>query len=375
VAAGGIAGFSATHKSVTITVDDQSREVTTFAGSVKGVLAQEHIAYTERDLVAPGPDAAVPRAGEIVVRTARQMELTIDGEQRMVWTTASTVEEALADLGVRSDEAQLSVSRRTAIERLVGMVNVSTPKVLSVAVDGAVMDAYSNAATVRELLGELGVILGEDDKVTPALGEIPEDGQQIVIERALATSGSEITAIPFETEEKEDPNLAKGVKKVQTPGVAGQRVVTFTATVVGGEEVSREPILSAVTVQPVTQVVLIGTKEPTKPAPSVSVDVDPGSAQGIAKQMMLDSYGWGDDQLACLISLWNRESGWRVNAANRSSGAYGIPQALPGSKMASAGSDWQTNPATQIKWGLGYISGRYSTPCGAWSAFQSKGWY
>ena len=85
-------------------------------------------------------------------------------------------------------------------------------------------------------------------------------------------------------------------------------------------------------------------------------------------------FKWGDDQFACLLSLWNRESGWRVNAAN-SSGAYGIPQALPGSKMASAGADWQTNPATQIAWGLGYIAGRYGTPCGAWDHSESNGWY
>jgi hypothetical protein len=73
--------------------------------------------------------------------------------------------------------------------------------------------------------------------------------------------------------------------------------------------------------------------------------------------------------------LWNKESGWRVNAYNSGSGAYGIPQALPGSKMASAGADWQTNAATQIKWGLGYIKGRYGTPCGAWGHSQSVGWY
>ena len=108
--------------------------------------------------------------------------------------------------------------------------------------------------------------------------------------------------------------------------------------------------------------------------PSVDVNVDPASAQGIARSMMAANYGWGDDQFACLVSLWNRESGWRVNAAN-SSGAYGIPQALPGSKMASAGADWETNPATQIAWGLGYITGRYSTPCGAWAHSQSSGWY
>ncbi|WP_225733451.1 lytic transglycosylase domain-containing protein [Pseudoclavibacter sp. CFCC 14310] len=85
--------------------------------------------------------------------------------------------------------------------------------------------------------------------------------------------------------------------------------------------------------------------------------------------------GWGADQFVCLVSLWQKESGWRVNATNSSSGAYGIPQSLPGSKMASAGADWQTNPATQIEWGLGYIAGRYSTPCGAWGHSQSVGWY
>nr|WP_225733547.1 lytic transglycosylase domain-containing protein [Pseudoclavibacter sp. CFCC 13611] len=85
--------------------------------------------------------------------------------------------------------------------------------------------------------------------------------------------------------------------------------------------------------------------------------------------------GWGADQFVCLVSLWQKESGWRVNAKNSSSGAYGIPQSLPGSKMASAGADWQTNPATQIEWGLGYIAGRYSTPCGAWGHSQSVGWY
>ena len=72
--------------------------------------------------------------------------------------------------------------------------------------------------------------------------------------------------------------------------------------------------------------------------------------------------------------MWSRESGWRVNAANPS-GAYGIPQALPGSKMASAGPNWQTNAHTQIKWGLGYIASRYNSPCEAWAIWQSQGWY
>ncbi len=90
---------------------------------------------------------------------------------------------------------------------------------------------------------------------------------------------------------------------------------------------------------------------------------------------LLSEFGFSSSQFNCLESLWNRESGWRVNADNPSSSAYGIPQALPGSKMASAGSDWATNPATQIRWGLGYIKSRYGSPCGAWGHSQSHGWY
>ncbi len=106
-----------------------------------------------------------------------------------------------------------------------------------------------------------------------------------------------------------------------------------------------------------------------------SAPTDPSGAQAIARDLMAGQYGWGEDQFGCLVALWNRESGWNVNAYNASSGAAGIPQALPGSKMASAGADWETNPATQITWGLGYISGRYGTPCGAWDNLQSQGWY
>ncbi|RLP87330.1 MULTISPECIES: lytic transglycosylase domain-containing protein [unclassified Micromonospora] len=90
--------------------------------------------------------------------------------------------------------------------------------------------------------------------------------------------------------------------------------------------------------------------------------------------MMIDA-GFGISEFPCLEKLWTKESGWNHKASNSSSGAYGIPQALPGSKMGSVADDWRTNPATQIKWGLGYIKGRYDTPCGAWGYFQSNGHY
>lgn len=91
--------------------------------------------------------------------------------------------------------------------------------------------------------------------------------------------------------------------------------------------------------------------------------------QAMAQQMV------PADQFQCFSNIVDHESGWDYTATNPSSGAYGLMQALPGSKMASAGADWQTNPATQITWGLGYIADRYGTPCGAWAFFQGRGWY
>ncbi|MGN8049997.1 coiled-coil domain-containing protein [Curtobacterium sp. 22159] len=106
------------------------------------------------------------------------------------------------------------------------------------------------------------------------------------------------------------------------------------------------------------------------------VVVDPAGAQAYARSA-IGAYGWGSDQFSCLVSLWTQESGWRANALNTSSGAYGIPQSLPASKMAVAGADWRTNAATQINWGLAYIHDAYGSPCGAWNHEMSVNphWY
>jgi flagellar biosynthesis GTPase FlhF len=103
-------------------------------------------------------------------------------------------------------------------------------------------------------------------------------------------------------------------------------------------------------------------------APAVKVAA--GSVQEMAQQII-----GNDAQFQCFSQIVKRESGWNYTASNASSGAYGLVQALPGSKMASAGADWRTNPATQIKWGLGYMNSRYGSPCGAWTFWQSHHWY
>ncbi|GAB78031.1 hypothetical protein SAMN05421595_0547 [Austwickia chelonae] len=111
--------------------------------------------------------------------------------------------------------------------------------------------------------------------------------------------------------------------------------------------------------------------EAAKAASLARAQADPRS---VARTLVAQR-GWGPGEFACLDQLWNKESRWQFNATNASSGAYGIPQSLPASKMASAGADWKVNPTTQITWGLGYISGRYGSPCAAWGHSQSHNWY
>ena len=108
---------------------------------------------------------------------------------------------------------------------------------------------------------------------------------------------------------------------------------------------------------------------------SVELARTPDGAREVAKVLMEDKYGWGDGQYECLDSLWTKESHWNYKASNRRSGAHGIPQALPATKMEVIGTDWRTNPVTQISWGLRYIDIRYDTPCKAWAKFKRSNYY
>jgi hypothetical protein len=161
------------------------------------------------------------------------------------------------------------------------------------------------------------------------------------------------------------PNPVSAESAALLPVSSIERAEVQSLTVAGGfaTDITRDKLA--------VKEVVVEVALPTAPAAGVP---DPGTAQAIAKSL-LTARGLGAGQYNCLVSLWNRESGWNVYAMNSSSGAYGIPQALPGNKMASAGADWATNPTTQVAWGLSYIEGRYATPCGAWEHSESNGWY
>ncbi len=365
--AGGMTAFSVMHKDVTLDVDGEIRSASVYGRTVAQVLAYQDVPVAADDLVEPGLDSAVRNGSTIVVRTARTVSVEIDGRRETLSTTARTVGELLTALGPRAEAAITSASRSQVLGR--GRVRVSTLKTVRIAVDGAVVPITTAEATVLGVLSGAGIVLGETDTTSVPLGAAAVDGMVVVVNRAATSAATVTEALAFETKEIQDPSLPKGHRKVEVKGRVGEAVSSYAVETLGGVEVTRTLVTRTVRREPVNEVIRIGTMTVPDTPP-----VSPGSARAIGKAMAAER-GWGDDEFACLDRLYERESHWNVYAENKRSGAYGIPQAMPGSKMASAGADWRTNPTTQIRWGLGYIAGRYGTPCGAWAHSQARGWY
>ncbi|MGV9182972.1 aggregation-promoting factor C-terminal-like domain-containing protein [Arcanobacterium canis] len=221
-----------------------------------------------------------------------------------------------------------------------------------------------------------------DDEVSVGLGTPVKNGAAITVVKVDVHTESRPYNEKFTTTRKETADLPKGETRTETDGKDGKGSRTYRVTFRDGKKVSEDILFTSSAQKRIDEVVLVGTgnkeeiavKEAASAGITAGPPASPGSARAIA-QSMLASYGWGPEQFAYLDYLWQRESNWRYDVANPSSGAYGIPQALPGSKMASAGADWRTNPATQIKWGLGYIKARYGSPAGAVAHSRATGWY
>lgn len=298
--------------------------------------------------------------------------------------------------------AQVSSSLETPLS--IVTTDPDTSAEVTIVADGQALVVTTDADTWGQVLTENDIKVGSDDIVSEDLGADVTDGGRITIERVTFEDVVEEETQGFETIRQEDDTLEKGTEKVLSEGAEGVTRTTYRVKLIDGVEDSREKTITAKVSDPQDRVIAVGTKEevveevtpepepaaetPTEtpepaaataepepePAPAQPVVVNAGGTKGIAQQMVA-AKGWSNSEFQCLETLWQRESGWNHLAQNPSSGAYGIPQALPGSKMASHGADWQTNPATQIAWGLDYIQGRYGTPCGALGHSNSRGWY
>ncbi|MGZ4476001.1 MAG: aggregation-promoting factor C-terminal-like domain-containing protein [Nocardioides sp.] len=206
-------------------------------------------------------------------------------------------------------------------------------------------------------------------KKTLVLSAFAVTGTGVVVGGGLALTGGPAAVTMAE-------DLTNPVAAISTPTAPAASTEADTADALArraGETVSRSESRDAV--DPAKKAAL---GLPAGTAARAVVQTEDLGSSGDPKAIasaLLGSFGWSGDQFGCLVNLWNRESGWNVHAANPSSSAYGIPQALPGSKMSSAGPNWQDDAETQIKWGLGYIRDRYGSPCGAWGHSESNGWY
>jgi hypothetical protein len=215
--------------------------------------------------------------------------------------------------------------------------------------------------------GDTGVLqLAAADQLTPPQADVAYQLTGVTFARAyqIRAAAAQYAAAQRTAAQQQ---LAKNAAAARAAAVLAPAAATATAAEAAAASQSPAPSAS-----PRPRAAATALARSTSPRPKTA-PARSGSPQQIA-EAMLGSFGWSSSQFACLDPLWARESGWSVTAENPS-GAYGIPQALPGSKMASAGADWQTSAATQIEWGLGYIKGIYGSPCAAWDHEQATGWY
>ena len=347
------------------------RVIVTKAHTLRQALESAHVDVAiGHDVVEPGLDTELV-AAKYNVNIYRARPVTVvDGPLRQKVTTAEQTSEGIAKAAGITLYKEDNVTIDAAHDLLrdgagvVMAIDRATPVTLTLY--GAKTEVRTQMGTVGELLQEKGIVVGKEDTLSVPTSTPIVAGMSIELWRDGKQTVTVDEEVDFSVEKIQDANREVGYREVQTTGVKGKRSVTYEIEMKNGQEVGRTEIASVVVEEPKTQVEVVGAKAPT-PA-------NPTEAQALGKQMMLD-VGYAESEWSCLYNLWMRESGWRTTAGNASSGAYGIPQSLPASKMAAYGSDYLTNPRTQISWGLSYIKGRYGTPCGAWSSFQAQGWY
>jgi uncharacterized protein YabE (DUF348 family) len=267
---GGTLAFFIAQKSVTLTVDGQTRDVGTYADTVGDVLADEGLELTAHDVVLPSPDAPVGDGDAVVLTRARPLNLTIDGVSREVYVAALSVEDALDQLGLRADGLVVSASRSDRLP-LEGMqLTITTPKEIVLIADGQERVVLTTAATAGDLLAEQGIALSGTDRTSLRLEQGLLHRMRLQVIRVQVGDVTETTAIPHGTVETEDDAAFQGEEKVTRQGVDGEQRTTWRITTVDGRETGREKLASEVTRAPVDEHVSVGTK--AKPVNSPSAD-------------------------------------------------------------------------------------------------------
>jgi uncharacterized protein YabE (DUF348 family) len=256
------AGYATMSKSVTLSLDGQSQDVRVLGSTVRDVLASQDISVGERDVVAPGLDSKVTDGTEIAVKFARPLDVSVDGEEKRYWVTATEVSTALDQIGLGFQNADLSVSRGASISRDGMDLDVVTPKKLTVALGGEKAQKETiTALTVAQALDELGVKVGKHDKVKPGLGATLDDGDKLVFTDVRKVTKRVTESVGYGTVEREDSSMYTDEETVVRAGEAGSRKVLYKITFVNGDVAERKALKITVLRAPVDQIVKVGTKE------------------------------------------------------------------------------------------------------------------
>lgn len=272
----------------------------------------------------------------------------------------------------------LTVSRGSARDGVRGMDGDTS--YVTVKLDGQSRTVLgTDFTTVKSVLEAGNITLGPNDTVDPALDAEVDESTVITIETADSTLETSEEPIAFNTVHKETSSLPEGTEQVETEGEEGVMETTSLVTRAGDTVISSNVFASYVKKAPVDKVILVGTGSASSgssssSSSSIGTTVPAGEMQQWAHDYLL-SNGYTEADFSATVYIINHESGWRVNATNASSGAYGLPQALPGSKMASAGADWATNYQTQLKWFWDYCNSRYGSVQGAYNFWVANHWY
>ena len=326
VLAGGSIATANAHKTVTLDIDGRSTEISTFAGSIDGLLEDHGVEVGERDLVAPASGSALNDGDEVVVRHAHPLVVETDGQEKTVWTTALSADEALANLTARGEQVRLLPSRSLAS----GRADLALPLTLEGQVD-VVADGQTrqvDGGTLTEVLTSLDITLGGLDRVRV---EQPDGRVTVVVERVVAQEQSVVAEVPFESVTEQTDTLFTGQTRTAVAGAPGERTTVHRVVLVDGVEESRVLLSDAVTRAPVTEVVRQGTKaRPVAPKPAAPVRAPAPSAAAAPAAPVVTGDVWA--------ALARCESGGNPTIVSRNGLYYGLYQFSLGTWQGVGGS-------------------------------------
>ncbi|MFC6162830.1 resuscitation-promoting factor [Kribbella jiaozuonensis] len=326
--AGGSAAYAEKSKTVSLSVDGQVRKVHTFGSTVADALKAEKVQIGAHDVVAPGPDSKLKDGQEIAVQYGRELTVNADGTKKAYWTTADSVNEALADLGLRYDGAQLSTSRSAPLGRQGLELVVKTPKTVQIVHLGKIATIKSLAGTVGEALTEAKIRWDADDRITPAAATPLKLGvNKVGYVQVLQKQVSKTVAVAHGTDQTKSATLVQGTTKTTAKGTDGSKSVTYLYTYLDGKLSTTKVVATKVVTAPVDEKVLVGTKP--KPAEPTTTTTD-------EKPTPPTSSGGAWDRIAACESGGN----WAANTGN---GYYGGLQFDHGTWAAYGGTAYANN--------------------------------